>query len=254
MKRTIKTALTVAIIAAFALIPATSYAWRCCLLRPFCGQRAAYRASFYQSGARVRAYAVASNCVGGACYASNPAPCEPVGACAPVVSAPCENGACDLTVSAPAPCEPVEACAPVVSTPCENGACDLTVSAPAPCEPVEYYPADDGAKIAVALNELIEIVNETRARHGVAALRNDATLEAGAVRQARFCAYSGTLTHGADVAEILAVNASGIRAALGQWLNSPAHRSLLLNGGYRFAGVAVVRDNQGRAWCAVRFR
>ena len=267
------TATAVAAVAALALIPSTSYAWRCGILRPFCGRRAAYRASFYQSGARVGVFA-ASDCSGGACYVSTPAPCDPVGACGAIVSTPaaCENGACELTptipapcdpvagsceietAAPPAPCEPVGACAPV-SGACENGACPLDASTCKPCAPGEYYPTGNGGdKLTVAINELIEIVNETRARYGVATLRNDATLEAGAIRQARYCAYSGRLTHGAGVAEILAQNTQGLRVALRQWLESPAHRSVLLNGGYRYAGVAVVRDNQGRAWCAVRFR
>lgn len=236
-KRTIWTVTAVALIA--LAVPTTSHAMRCCFLRPFCGVRAVYRVGFYQPGARVRAYAVASNCENGACYVSTPAPCEPVGACEPVVSEP-------------------EPCAPVVSTPCENGACYLEkTTVPAPCEPVagcgEYYPAGNGATVA-AVDEMIEILNQTRAAYGLAALTNDATLETGAFRQARICAYSGRLTHGAGVAEILAVNAAGLRAAVGQWLASPAHRALLLNGGYRYAGVAVYKDGSGRAWCAVRFR
>lgn len=67
------------------------------------------------------------------------------------------------------------------------------------------------------------------------------------------CAATGTLTHGAGY-EILAFNYSGIDAACGQWLNSPAHRALLLSPNFRAAGVAVVKGKDGRVYCAVRFR
>ena len=52
--------------------------------------------------------------------------------------------------------------------------------------------------------------------------------------------------NGADAKKLL--------AALVQWLNSPAHRALLLAPNYRAAGVAVVKGKDGRVWCAMRFR
>lgn len=230
MKKTIFAALTIAAIA--LAIPSTSHACRC-FWRPFFGPRVAYRASFYQSGARVRAFSAASNCAGGACElnAATPAPCDPVEACAPVEYAPtpCENGACYLKkTTVPAPCEPVEAC---------SG---------------EYYPTGKSAE-TVAVNEMIAILNQTRAAYGVGALINDAELAAGAYNQASECASLGWLKHGSGC-EILAVNSGGLRNAVAVWLQSPAHKAHLLYGGYRRAGVAVVKDQYGRAWCAVRFR
>ena len=101
---------------------------------------------------------------------------------------------------------------------------------------------------------LLQRVNATRARYGLNALIQDVNLERGSQNQAWFCGRNGYLIHAGGVAEILAMNGQGIETAINQWLNSPQHRALLLNGRFRYAGVAVYRDAYGRAWCAVQFR
>ena len=200
--------------------------------------RRAYRSCYggscqtaYRSG-----YAYASGCWTGQYYGGTIAPCEPT------TDAPIE--ASDRYY--PAPCEPtVEPCAPcgeyepssgTVYQSCPTGAC----------------PLKNGAGSAVAT--LLDRVNAFRAQYGLSALAYDSTLTGGAQYQAGFCAYRGALVHGSGVAEILAQNSQGIETALNQWLNSPAHRALLLNPSYRFGGVAVHRDGSGRVWCAMRFR
>ena len=104
------------------------------------------------------------------------------------------------------------------------------------------------------IGALLQRVNATRARYGLCALAQDSNLESQSFNQAVYCARAGYLWHGAGAAEILAMNWQGFETAINQWLNSPPHRSLLLNGGFRFAGVATYRDGYGRVWCAVRFR
>lgn len=129
----------------------------------------------------------------------------------------------------------------------------------------EYIPTDEGnvgveeyreakKKNAPIASAFLAAANRIRARHGLPALTCDANLDAGCQYQARICQNSGALIHGSGVAEILAYNWSGFDAALAQWLNSPAHRALLLSRSYRTAGVAVVRGADGRVWCAMRFR
>lgn len=173
-------------------------------------------------------------------------------------AAPC--AAVTETVEPCAPCEPtetVEPCAPVQS-------CDTMAAA-------EYYPTNKdcvggtcpirtavratatAARNVAATARLLLAVNRVRAQYRLPALRADAALDNGSLSQASYCATVGQLTHGSGVAEILAYNWSGFDAAIVQWLNSPAHRSLLL-GNYRAAGVAMVRGNDGRVWCAMRFR
>lgn len=166
---------------------------------------------------------------------------------------PCEP--CE-TVAPCAPTETIEPCAPVQS-------CDTMAAA-------EYYPTTkdcDGrtcpirtavratataARNVAATARLLLAVNRVRAQYRLPALRADAALDNGSLSQASYCAAVGQLAHGSG-AEILAYNYSGFDAAIMQWLNSPAHRSLLL-GSFRAAGVAMVRGNDGRVWCAMRFR
>ena len=109
-------------------------------------------------------------------------------------------------------------------------------------------------KLATPVASLITAINSVRARYGLGALISDARLESGSYYQASFCSRLGRLQHASGVAEILAQNNQGIETAINQWLNSPGHRALLLSGSFRYAGVAVVRDNYGRVWCAVQFR
>lgn len=234
----------IVIASALALVPTSAFA-QCFGGRCVSSARVYYgaRASYVSYGYATRACSPCGNVV------ATPAPC-----------APCEAVE---TVETPEPCEPVRACDPVAT--CET------------CEPGEVLPVKIDGEIVLqkcvngacpirqgvatvaksaknVVASLLGSVNATRARYGLAALQLDATLEAGAKYQAGVCSASGTLQHGAGVAEILAQNSQGLETAIQQWLNSPAHRALLLNGGYRYAGVGVVRDASGRAWCAVRFR
>lgn len=172
------------------------------------------------------------------------APIETVEPCAPIE-----------TVE-PEPCAPVETCEPVATATtiqtnnkvqiCPNGAC--------PLRSVTRAAVNTAVAPARAVANLLDKANKTRVWYGLPALTYDETLTTGAEQQAQYCAKVGTLVHGAGCAEILASNWQGLETAINQWVQSPQHRALLLNGGYRFAGVAVVRDGHGRAWCAMRFR
>lgn len=182
-------------------------------------------------------------------FGSYCAPCGTVASygCEVATPAPCE-----VVQTTPAPCESV-----TLPAPCEQ----VTTDAEVTCESVtgEYcptlQPCPTGAcplRTAQHVASLLDSVNAVRARYRLPALTLDASLESGARYQSQICAGSGCLIHG-SCAEILAQNTQGLETALNQWLNSPAHRALLL-GSYRYAGVAVYRDSYGRAWCAVKFR
>lgn len=226
-------------LAAFVLSSTTANAQ---LFRRACSGGAAYRcyggSCAYRSG-----YWTTGSYYGGTIAAPTP--------CAPTTDAPIKASE-TFDRYYPAPCEPtVEPCAPIETTPCgeyepikassgtvyrscPTGACPLTAT-------------------TVAKATLLDRVNAFRAQYGLSALAYDSTLTGGAQYQAGFCAYRGALVHGSG-AEILAQNNQGIETALNQWLNSPAHRALLLNPSYRFGGVAVHRDGSGRVWCAMKFR
>ena len=168
--------------------------------------------------ARLRVFCQVQPCQGGSCAAPS-----------------CQGGSCQLPS-------------------CQGGSCAEYVPTTEGNVPAhEYLEAkkNGGAPIATTF---MAAANRIRARYGLPTLASDATLDAGCASQANYCAATGALIHGAGVAEILAQNTSGFEAALNQWLASPAHRAILLSGRYRVAGVAVVRDRNGRVWCAMRFR
>lgn len=99
---------------------------------------------------------------------------------------------------------------------------------------------------------LLDIVNDCRALHGLRSLRPDRRLFDGANSQTRRDAARGFLLH-EGAPEILAQNYRGLEDAIKQWLASPAHRALLLNGSFTRCGASFYKDQYGRVWCAVRF-
>lgn len=161
----------------------------------------------------------------------------PTGTCAPCSPVQIETRQeCQEESSSaplPSPCESVKQ---TVKESCETGACPLR------------------GRVATAVSNFLSAANAIRAQYGLQALKADASLDQGSYVQANYCATTQRLIHGGGAAEILAQNYSGFNCALNQWLNSPAHRSLLLSPSYRFAGVATVRDASGRVWCAMRFK
>lgn len=211
-------------------------------------------ASYASYGAAYR-YAATYPRYGAPCAAATAQACAPV----ETVVEPCEP----VAIPEPTPCEPVattcEPCAPVETTAnCETCATFETNNKVQSCPTTGACPLRRVANVATVpvrvVASLLDEANRTRARYGLPALTYDQNLEAGAQYQANHCARIGYLQHGYGAAEILAQNDQGIETAVNQWLTSAPHRALLLNSGYRYAGVAVVRDSQGRAWCAMRFR
>lgn len=241
---------------------------------------ASYAANYGACAARYQYAATTGYWSAGQCYGvaacaaveSSPAPCAPTTTAPRYYSAIVER-ACAPVTETPAPCESVEtttapeACAPVETTaptPCEscgeyspvktqNGAL-VYRSCPTGACPLQTATRAATTTAARTVSRLLDALNATRARYGLAALSLDTTLQGGSQFQASFCASRGALIHGFGVAEILAQNSQGIETALSQWLNSPAHRALLLSPSFTRAGVAVHRDGGGRVWCAARFR
>lgn len=177
---------------------------------------------------------------------------------------PCEQAT--ETTEAPEPCAPVAACAPVAEeyTPtcekenfvettiidgCVGGSCPIRTAVAATAN-----VAAQTVRNVAATTRFLLAANRVRAQYNLPALSADSVLDSGCETQAAYCSRVGRLTHGGNSAEILAYNYSGFDAALVQWLNSPAHRALLLAPNYRAAGVAVVKGKDGRVWCAMRFR
>ena len=175
---------------------------------------------------------------------------------------PCEQAVAEVVE----PCAPVAACAPVSEeyTPtcekenvvettvidgCVGGSCPIRTAVAATAN-----VAAQTVRNVAATTRFLLAANRIRAQYNLPALSADSVLDSGCETQAAYCSRVGSLVHGGNSAEILAYNYSGFDAALVQWLNSPAHRALLLAPNYRAAGVAVVKGKDGRVWCAMRFR
>lgn len=235
-----------------------------------CRSRASFRTS-YASTCYGGCYGSSYNASYGACPSSCYAYAPTYGSYAAIrTCAPCQSVSVEpcAPVSEPAPCaqtqEMVENEAAMDAYCSENiGACEPVTGEYCPtCEAVTVSTCPTGAcplrqvgkNVSQRVASLLDSANAVRARYRLPALALDVNLETGSQYQAQYCASVGGLVHGAGVAEILAQNSQGLETALNQWLNSPAHRALLLNGSYRYAGVAVHRDAYGRVWCAMRFR
>lgn len=113
----------------------------------------------------------------------------------------------------------------------------------------------EGAASAVyAIGDLAE-ANRIRAQYGLRPLILDPALQAGCQRHSQWMASYRSLQHASGYAEIIAMHPYGnVNFAFQQWLNSPAHRNLLLSPYYTRAGFAFARDRNGYTWCTMRFR
>lgn len=118
--------------------------------------------------------------------------------------------------------------------------------------PRQELKESDLSNLTTTERTLLDIVNDCRALHGLRSLRPDRRLFDGANIQARRDAARGFLLH-EGAPEILAQNYRGLEDAIKQWLASPAHRALLLNGSFTRCGASFYKDQYGRVWCAVRF-
>ncbi len=110
--------------------------------------------------------------------------------------------------------------------------------------------------------EVFRLVNEERARAGQPALRAAPVLTVVAHRRADELTrlFSHTRPNGRSWNSMLAEyrvswSTCGENVAMGQtnpvhvmrsWMNSPGHRANILNGNYRYLGVGVSRNSDGR--------
>lgn len=123
----------------------------------------------------------------------------------------------------------------------------LTATAAQPASALED-PAD----------RMVEAMNESRAKHGLAPLRNAPKLARTAHGYARHLIRTDSFGHGSSYArtgfrrtgEILAMSRGWSRRpapTLRMWLGSPGHAALILDPGFRFVGVGPARGNFGGA-------
>ena len=168
----------------------------------------------------------------------------------------CRGGSC-ATAPAAQPCEPVveepaQPCDAVEETefpeylptpcePCENvGACDACET----CETCDACPLDGVEE------EIVREIIRVRGR----ALRFDPVCNRRAQFNANAQANSCRLGHfSGDCNEIAGRGYTTARAALAGWLALPAHRAILLRGGYTKIGASVRRGRDGFLYWSVNF-
>lgn len=111
--------------------------------------------------------------------------------------------------------------------------------------------------------KMLQLVNDVRDRYERRLLRVDRTLSRYAVRHSRQMADLGYLFHTPDLANALGGRnwsiggenvgfASSLRAVMGNFMDSAAHRENILRSGYEHAAVGVVQSN-GNLWVTTIF-
>lgn len=107
-----------------------------------------------------------------------------------------------------------------------------------------------------ALEAELERVNSIRAAYGIkTALRIDSRLQTGAQHHAGNMLRSGQVYHAPGCGFEICAQSFGktIDGAIRQFLNSPAHRAILLQNGFRSCGIGFLNDQYGRSFVAIRF-
>ena len=109
--------------------------------------------------------------------------------------------------------------------------------------------------LPVVRNDILIIVNRHRLVEGLVALKENTILAQGATERAKDLFTSGKLTHDGWVeayeetgvrvwykGENLACCFANNEQVVNAWLESPKHRSLLLDEDYEYAGIGVYQD------------
>jgi uncharacterized protein YkwD len=123
----------------------------------------------------------------------------------------------------------------------------LVLSALVACLALPALPAAPAA--ASAEDQMIAKINSYRAKHGLPGVRKSKSLTRSAERYSWKMMRSGYFGHSSRIqasskyrrlGEILAYT-TRVRPseAFRMWLNSPGHKALIMDGGFRYAGAGV---------------
>lgn len=135
-----------------------------------------------------------------------------------------------------------------------------TGSAHAVAGPTAAQRALEGDRTA-----LYDLLDATRAQHGLAPLRRDPGVQGVAQAWAGAMASSGALRHNGSLRLQLPAGSSAGGENVGNglrgqpvplheaWLASPGHRANALSGAYDTVGIGVVHDRRGKLWAVVDF-
>jgi uncharacterized protein YkwD len=119
--------------------------------------------------------------------------------------------------------------------------------------PVPATGAEAGTANRKAEAEMIQQVNEVRAKHGLKALRRSRSLAGSARRFSHWLMENDTFGHVGSIqasshfwmlGEALAMHSGRrfrVRATVERWMASPSHRALVLTDTMRWLGIGVTR-------------
>ncbi|MET8907281.1 CAP domain-containing protein [Micromonospora sp. NPDC004551] len=226
-------------------------------------------------GAAAAATLVVSLAVGALVLPGKDQPTEPTSADGPVAAAPlATDGAEEAPGDALAPESTSPSAAPTSARPTPTRKPTPKPSrttAPSRQLPRSTAPSSTGATTASAkgltaeLREVVDLVNQERAKAGCKALTVDDKLMLAAQRHSQDQADHKTMSHdgsdGSDVGDRLdrvgyawrsygenvAWNQQSPAAVMDAWMNSPGHRANILNCSFTEIGVGVARSN-GPYW------
>ncbi len=136
--------------------------------------------------------------------------------------------------------------------------------------PVPSKPSNQDRACSSSLtNQVVQLVNQTRASNGRVSLANNANLALAAQRHTSAMAKKQDLSHGTQaemvqrirdagftgspVGENIAWGQTSAQAVMTDWMNSTGHRNNILDTRYRFIGVGCVIDRNGRYWWTQNF-
>lgn len=100
------------------------------------------------------------------------------------------------------------------------------------------------------VEEVLRQINAERAAHGVGPVTLDLGIGDLAKGQAHYIVSTNLLDHSGRNAEILA-RVPELWQAVVMWLESPAHREIMLDGAYTRVGLGIEYDNDQGRWVLV---
>ncbi len=159
---------------------------------------------------------------------------------------------------APVQTTPTPTKAPVQTTPAPTKAPVQTTPTPTKA------PTNNNTGISNYANQVLQLINQERAKAGLSALTTNSTLQAAAEKRAQETvqSFSHTRPNGTSFSSVLkeygiSYRTSGENIAYGQkspqevvtaWMNSSGHRANIMNGNFGKVGIGVYQKNGVIYW------
>lgn len=122
-------------------------------------------------------------------------------------------------------------------------------------QPIEQVAGAKKIDLIAIEKQIVTATNAERARYGLPPLAVDGELMDTARTHCAWMTNNEVLHHTSlPVAENIAMGQQSTDAAIGAWMRSPGHRANMLNGTYRWIGVAAYRTPRDVIFWCQQFR